>query len=152
MNIQDLFQTKIKTGEIHVSGILDDGKIPLISCSATTAGVEGFFDVEQAYKNGITIACDGSPLTTFYHYYNFTAKDNVLVCQGKYKFTTNLFIVNQVNGLKWRFNYGRKCYENKIHKINIFVPVKRGKIDEEYIEQLFKSTSSWNTLRKLFNN
>lgn len=152
--ITDLFLTPIKTGDYHVSGILDDGNIPLVSCVSDNGGFEGFFkfdDQNTIYKNFITIASDGMPLTSFYHFYPFTTKDNVLICKPNktYRFTTLMFITTQLNSLRWRFSYGRKCYENKAHKICIYLPFKDGKIDENYIESLFKETEGWELLEKL---
>ena len=152
--ITDLFITPIKTGEYHVSGILDEGEIPLVSCVSENGGFEGFFSAKNPLKNAITISCDGMPLTSFYHYYPFVAKDNVLLCKPnkKYRFTTLLFITAQINSLRWRFSYGRKCYENKVHKIKIFLPFdKENNLDEDYIETLFKNTHSWKILEKLFS-
>jgi len=153
--ITELFKTPIKTGEFHVSGIMDDGKIPLISTSAVNNGVEKYVDVplEQTNLNAITIASDGTPLTSYFHYYNFVAKDNVMVCFPKenYRFTTLLYITTQINRLRWRFSYGRKCYLNKIDKIRIYIPTNRaGKIDEDYIEFMIKNLPSWQILVKLF--
>lgn len=167
--LTQIFLTPIKTGIYHVSGLLNDGNIPLISCSSINAGVEKFVDVpstivktvrgseeviQSTYQNAITIASDGRPLTSFYHYYPFCAKDNVMVCfpKEKFKITTMIFIVSELNSLKWRFSYGRKCYLNKVHKIQIFLPIRDNGIDEDYIEYLVKKTRSWNILRKLFEN
>jgi type I restriction-modification system DNA methylase subunit len=154
VHITDLFETPIKTGYYHVSGILDKGDIPLVSCVSENGGFEGFFkfeDRDTILKNAITIASDGMPLTSFYHYYPFTAKDNVLICKPnrKYKFTTLLFITTQLNSLRWRFSYGRKCYENKAHKIKIFLPFKNNSINEDYIEMLFKTANSWKILGRI---
>jgi len=47
-------------------------------------GFEGFFNIDNQdtiYKNLITIASDGMPLTSFYHFYPIAAKDNVLLCK-----------------------------------------------------------------------
>ena len=154
--ITDLFQSPIKTGAYHVSSILDEGTTPLISCVSDNGGIEGFFKIEpdKLLKNMITVACDGMPLTSFYHYYGFVTKDNVLICNPtiKYRYATLLFLTNQINSLRWRFSYGRKCYENKVHKIKIFVPlIDKGKIDEDYIDSLFKSTETWNIFEKIYN-
>jgi len=155
--LTEIFKNPIKTGDHHVSGILDEGKIPLVSCVSENGGFEGFFKIdvkETIFKNCITIASDGVPLTSFYHYYDFTAKDNALICESKkdYKFTTVLFIVSQLNSLRWRFSYGRKCYENKAKKVKIFLPFNGKEIDEDYINYLFKQTKSWNILEKLFKH
>ena len=82
--IPELFDKVIK-GEYHVSAELDKGNIPLISCKATDNGVEGYFDIpkENTFSNCITIACDGRPLTSYYHNYTISAKDNVLICIPK---------------------------------------------------------------------
>lgn len=153
--ITDLFQTPIQTGEFHVSGEMDDGKVPLISTSAVNNGVEKYVDVEneKTVVNAITIASDGTPLTSYYHYYKFVAKDNVMIClpRRQYRFTTLLYITTQLNRLRWRFSYGRKCYLNKVDKIRIYLPVNAsGDIDEDYIEHLIKTLPSWQMLIKLF--
>ena len=152
--ITDIFQVPIKTGDYHVSRELDSGTIPLVSCSAVNNGFEGKFDVpvSNTIKNAITIASDGQPLATYFHYYPFVAKDNVIIGipNQSYKFTTLLFFATQLNGLRWRFSYGRKCYLNKIHKIKFFLPFRNNEIDEDYIEYLFKRSPSWITLQKIF--
>lgn len=129
--------------------------MPLVSCAADNNGFEGKFDVstEEAIQDAITIASDGQPLTSYYHYYPFIAKDNVLVAfpNREYKFGTLLFITAQLNSLRWRFSYGRKCYENKAHKVKIFLPFRDDEIDEHYIEFLLKTSPSWLTLLKLMN-
>ncbi len=167
VSITDLFKIPIKTGYYHKSSELDEGKIPLVSCVSDNGGFESFIEspdkikikdkkdeekiIEINYKNNITIASDGRPLTSFYHYYDFTAKDNVLIGKPSkdYKFTTLLFIITQLNSLRWRFSYGRKCYENKAHKIKIYLPLKNGKLDEDYIGNLFKSVRGWKIFEKL---
>jgi hypothetical protein len=134
---------------------MDDGDIPLISTSATNNGVEKYVSVpaEQSHINAITIASDGTPLTSYYHYYRFVAKDNVMVCfpRKKYRFTTLLYITTLLNRLRWRFSYGRKCYLNKVEKIKIYLPVNNAdEIDEDYIEYILKSFPSWKMLLRLF--
>lgn len=151
--ITDIFDEP-DTGTYHKSKELNDGEIPLISCSTINNGAEGYFEIpdENIHSNALTIASDGSPLTSFYHYYPFTAKDNVLIAIPKtnYKFTTNLFFATQLNRLKWRFSYGRKCYKNKVPKIKIFLPFTNNKLNEDYIEYLFKTSQTWNLLEKIF--
>lgn len=154
-SLAEMFETPLQTGEHHVSGEMDNGGTPLISTSSANNGVEKFVDVllESTHKNAITIASDGMPLTSFFHYYPFVAKDNVIICHPnrKYRFATLLYITAQLNRLRWRFSYGRKCYLNKADKIKIFLPVNaEGSIDEDYIEFLSKQLPSWGLLKKLF--
>src|SRR3989344_3782454 len=147
--LTELFEQPIKTGSYHKSSELDSGEIPLVSCVSVDCGFEGFFNIENKkhiQQNAITIASDGAPLTSFYHYYQFTTKDNVLICKPlrEYKFSTLLFFVTQINSLKWRFSYGRKCYENKASKLKIFLPINnKGELDEEYLNSVFKKTEMW---------
>jgi type I restriction enzyme M protein len=154
--ITDIFKTPLKTGDYHVSGQLDPGSIPLVSCSTENNGFEGKFDIpkNKTIKNAITIASDGQPLATFLHYFPFVTKDNVIICipNKNYKFTTLLFFVTQLNYLKWRFSYGRKCYLNKTDKVKIFVPYKNKEIDEHHIEKLVKDSNSWEILIKIFKS
>jgi len=154
--LTELFEQPIKTGSYHKSSELDSGEIPLVSCVSVDCGFEGFFNIENKkhiQQNAITIASDGAPLTSFYHYYQFTTKDNVLICKPlrEYKFSTLLFFVTQINSLKWRFSYGRKCYENKASKLKIFLPINnKGELDEEYLNLVFKKTEMWSILKQLF--
>jgi type I restriction enzyme M protein len=154
--ITALFREPINTGKYHVSGELDAGTIPLVSCAAENNGFEGKFDIPatETIHNAITIASDGQPLATYYHYYPFVAKDNVIVGipSRPYRFATLLYFVAQLNSLRWRFSYGRKCYLNKKHKIRIFLPYRNDAIDEDYIEYLVKTSPSWSTLQKLLNH
>jgi len=154
--LTELFEKPIKTGHYHKSSELDEGETPLVSCVSVDCGFEGFFNIDNKkhiLQNAITIASDGQPLTSFFHYYPFTAKDNVLICKPikDYKFTTLLFFSTQINSLKWRFSYGRKCYENKADKLKIFLPINtKGELDEDYLDFVFKKSDKWVLLEKLF--
>lgn len=135
--------SSVKTGEFHASSKLEAGTVPLISCASEDNGVEGYFKIDDkdTYQNCVTIASDGQPLTAFYHPYRFGAKDNVLVCIPKkeIKISTIYYAVAAINSLKWRFSYGRKCYENKVKKIKVPFPVTPSReIDEAYIEGIIK--------------
>lgn len=133
----------VKRGNFHASSKLEEGDIPLISCATENNGVEGYFKIskEKTFQNCVTIASDGQPLTTFYHPYRFAAKDNVLVCTLKdtIKLSTIHYAIAYLNNIRWRFSYGRKCYENKVKKIKIEFPITEdGKINEAYIETMIK--------------
>lgn len=138
-SLREVFKDII-TGEFHVSSILEKGNIPLISCKAQEKGVEGYFDIplEKTYSNCVTIACDGKPLTSYYHNYPISAKDNVLICipSDEVSMKTIFYVVAYLNQLRWRFSYGRKFYSNKINAIRIPLPIsENGKIDENYLDK-----------------
>ena len=120
--LRDLFN--VKRGTIHSSSALDEGKIPLVSCKADYNGIDRSCEVAIAdtFSKAITVASDGQPLATFYHNYEFGAKDNVLVCLSKKKLnlSTVYFIVTELNRQRWRYSYGRKCYLNRVNKVHVF--------------------------------
>lgn len=151
--IKDLFNY-VNTGHFHVSGDLDNGSIPLISCKTIENGTEGYFDIQNhLFENCVTIASDGSwPMSSFYHTYKFAAKDNVIVCRPNKNLNTKaiLFITAQLNSQIWRFSYGRKCYLNKTDKIQIPLPVKaNGDIDFDTIDAIIDSCPVWDDLKAI---
>lgn len=151
--VNDVF-SYINTGSFHVSGDLDAGKVPLISCKTIENGTEGYFDIgEDTFKNCVTIASDGSwPMSSFYHPYSFQAKDNVIICKPKngLSLKTVLYITAQLNSQIWRFSYGRKCYLNKLDKIQIPMPVDgAGNIDYGTIEAIVDSCPVWDELKMI---
>jgi hypothetical protein len=152
-SLNDLFGY-VNTGNFHVSGDLDTGSIPLISCKTIENGTEGYFDIgEHIFENCITIASDGSwPMSSFYHPYKFAAKDNVIICKPNKNLTLKaiLFITAQFNSQIWRFSYGRKCYLNKTDKIQVPLPVnKKGEIDYETINAIVDSCPVWSDLKNI---
>ena len=149
--LKDLF-SYVNTGNFHVSGDLDEGSIPLISCKTIENGTEGYFEIdENIFENCVTIASDGSwPMTSFYHSYKFSAKDNVIICRPNENLSLKaiLFITAQLNSQIWRFSYGRKCYLNKTDKIQIPLPVNdMGEIDFDVIDAIVDSCQVWNDFR-----
>lgn len=142
-------------GFYHVSAKLDSGVVPLISCSAENMGIEGYFDIKDyVHSNSLTVASDGTPLTTFYHCYEFAAKDNVIILKPKkpIRLSTILFVALQLNRMRWRFNYGRKCYSRKFKRIAVFLPVKNSEIDGAYIEKLCEHCYGWKELEGFMQN
>lgn len=155
--LNDLF-SYINTGHFHVSGDLDEGSVPLISCKTIENGTEGRFEIDSnLFSNCITIASDGSwPMSSFFHPYSFAAKDNVIICKpnkelfinNKLDFKFILFITAQLNSQIWRFSYGRKCYLNKTNKIQIPLPIdENGKIDLITLHKIVDSCQVWNDLK-----
>ncbi|MEI6408985.1 MAG: N-6 DNA methylase [Bacteroidota bacterium] len=156
--LNDLFEY-INTGNFHVSGDLDEGNVPLISCKTIENGTEGRFDIDGnlLFSNCITIASDGSwPMSSFFHPYPFAAKDNVIICKpnntlyqnGQLDYKFILFITAQLNSQIWRFSYGRKCYLNKTSKIQIPLPVdENGQIALSILHKIVDSCQVWNDLK-----
>ncbi len=150
---KDIF-SYIKAGRFHASGDLAEGKIPLISCKTIENGTEGYFDInkKKIFDHCITIASDGKPMSSFYHPYEFSAKDNVVVCKPNDELGLKaiLFITAQLNSQMWRFSYGRKCYLNRVDKIEIPLPVNQaGKIDFLTIDAIVDSCPIWSELEMI---
>ena len=137
--------SEIKNGDIHAFSQLQKGSVPLVSCKTEKTpdhGVEGYYNIpiEKTFEKCMTITCDGDqPTTAFFHPYRFAAMDNVLVCIPKTetKLTTILYFIADLNRQRWRFSYGRKCYQNKMDKLKVIFPIKdSGEIDQDYIENI----------------
>lgn len=153
--LSDIFDD-ISKGDFHVSSSLDSGNTPFISCITNDNGITGQFEInpKNMFEKKLTIASDGSPLTSYYHPYKFNAQDNVIVCNPKKKLNLSVifYILFRLRSLKWRFSYGRKCYYNKIDKIRIKIPIKEdSSFDVEYIDKLLKNCYGWNLVKKAFS-
>ena len=137
-------------GEYHSASKLEPGSTPVISCGDENNGIIGFFDIDQSniHASGMTIAFNGSPLTTKRHPYNFGAKDDVAVCKPKnpFKPSTEFFIQLMLNRERWRYSYYRKCYMDKLKRFKIPLPVRDSEIDEEGIQVLVETIPYWSVI------
>ena len=109
----------LKGGDYHALSGLQPGRVPVISCGAENNGIAGYFEVDKIYHNRLTIALNGSTLTTKYHPYIFAAKDDVAVCVPRepVRLTTQLFVQAMVNRERWRYSYYRKWLSGKTQEI-----------------------------------
>ena len=124
VKLGDIFQ--INSGDYHAVAELDVGTVPLVSCGDVNHGFLGLFGIppENTYADCITIAYNGQPLTAKYRPYEFGAKDDigVLVPHEPLGQLTLVYIAGQINALRWRFSYGRKCFRDKMSRLEIDVP------------------------------
>jgi len=148
IKLDELFT--VKSGDFHAINELDTGDMPLVSCGDTNNGVVGFFNIPEdcVYKNTITVAYNGQPLTTKFHPYLFGAKDDVAVLLPRLQIreTTLLYTAALLNKLQWRYSYGRKCYREKLRNVTLSLPSLsvdgRQMIDEDVIAKLCPSDYS----------
>ncbi len=141
----------VKSGDYHTISDLDPGNIPLISCADFNNGVVGNFSFpdNKIYRNSITVAYNGLPLTSKYHPYDFGTKDDVaiLIPRISMQDKTMFYVAALLNRLRWQYSYSRKCYRDKLRNVVITIPVKNRNggewIDEQiiadYIHRDFKS-------------
>ena len=143
MQIEELF--RVESGDFHATKELDVGEIPLVSCGDTNNGLVGYFDIpkEKTYSHCLTVAYNGLPLLAKFHPYRFGAKDDVgvVVPREPLREVTLFYVAALLNRMTWRYSYGRKCFKQKLLRVNLSVPVMSvgdgEHIDEEAIAQVF---------------
>ena len=140
----------LQGGSYHVLKDLQPGVVPVISCRGENNGIAGYFKVEKTYHNQLTIALNGSTLSTKYHPYLFAAKDDVAVCvpRQSIRLTTKLFVQVMVNRERWRYSYYRKCYLKKLRRFEVLLPAVKGELDEDTMERVIEATPYWDYLNK----
>ncbi len=116
------------------------GNYPYVTTQATNNGVEGFYNFYT--EDGGVLTVDSAVLGyCSYQSYNFSASDHVEKLIPK--FTMNkyiaMFLVAIINQEQYRYNYGRKCSQDRMGKGNIKLPSKNGSPDWEFMENYIKS-------------
>lgn len=133
MPLDSLFS--LNPGDHHSEADLERGSIPLVSCGDENNGVISYVDVpgDTIHQNCLTIAFNGRPLTTKYHPYSLTAKDDVAVAEPKkpLRLTSLLFVQMMLNRERWRYSYYRKCFVDKLRRFEIQLPYSNGNLDED---------------------
>jgi hypothetical protein len=143
---------KLVAGDYHSLNELGEGDVPVASCADGNNGIAGRYEVpkESSYADAITIAFNGSPLTTKLHPYPFGAKDDVAVAMpleidGKpLPVEALIFIQSQLNSERWRFSYYRKCFRAKLGRTIVELPEKRrGILDVDFMVAAVRSQPYW---------
>lgn len=150
----------VESGEYHVATEPSEGPYPLISCSTDRNGIVKsrgdliYCDVpdEHLYRDALTVAYNGQPLTARFHPYTFTAKDDAAVLTAKDDYdlspAAKIYIANAIEQNKWRYGYGRKCYKGKMQERRIKLPKKDGELAIEYMEQIIIHSPYWQVLEQ----
>lgn len=154
-NIREVLD--LERGDFHSIAALDPGEHMTVSRVTEDNGVVGYFErpeEAQVYPRGlITVSTVGAD--AFVQLDKFIATDNVIICTPKkpMRATTIFFIAFTINYQKWRYSYGRQCYQEKLGKVNIYLPIKaNGEIDEDTIERIVKQASYWPQIEKRFDS
>jgi hypothetical protein len=152
-NILELLN--LDRGDFHSIANLDPGEFMTVSRTSDDNGKVGYYDLPDGatvYSRGlITVSTVGGD--AFVQLNDFIATDNVVVCTPKttLRTTTLFFLAFMLNQQKWRYGYGRQCYQAKLERVNIDLPVKGEKqIDEAAIERIVKQSSYWPIVGKRF--
>ena len=103
------------------------GPVLVVSCADTGNGIIGAYEVpaHHVYRDALTIAFNGWPLTTKLHPYSFAAKDDVAVALPKKRLPPEalLFIQATLNSERWRFSYYRMCFRANLGRLTLPLPV-----------------------------
>jgi len=116
------------------------GKYPYVTTQATNNGVEGFYGYYTEEGNVLTVDsavlgyCSYQPLP-------FSASDHVEKLIPKFNMNkyVALFISTIINAEQYRYNYGRKCCQERMKKSHIKLPAKNRKPDFKFMESYIKS-------------
>jgi len=118
------------------------GNYPYVTTQATHNGVEGFYNFYT--EEGVALTVDSAVLGyCSYQPYNFSASDHVekLIPNFKMNKYIAMFLVTIINQEQYRYNYGRKCSQDRMEKGTIKLPSKNGSPDWEFMENYIKSLS-----------
>lgn len=146
----------IRSGDYHNASALNEGPTPLISCGNDDNGTVGLYDIpkEIIFRNALTVAYNGQPLTSKFHPYKFATKDDVAVLMPKRPLrpSTLLFVQAMLNRERWRYSFGRKCFREKLELQSIGLPVlPNGEPDEDTIQGIVSATPYWNHFESLIS-
>lgn len=118
------------------------GKYPYVTTQATNNGIDGSFDFYS--ENGNVLTVDSAVLGyCSYQALSFSASDHVEKLIPKFKMNKYIamFLTTILNLEQYRYNYGRKCSQERMKKISIKLPSKNGNPDFKYMENHIKSLS-----------
>ena len=117
------------------------GNKPYVTTRAEDNGVRGFYD--YATEEGGVITFDSAVKGyCAYQAESFSASDHVEKLIPRFPINTYiaLFLVTLLNKEQFRYNYGRKCSQERMALISIKLPVNReGNPDWEFMENYIKS-------------
>jgi hypothetical protein len=146
VKLESLFE--MKAGNYHSMGQVPSGETPVATCADNGNGVMGVYKIpsQHVYRDALTIAFNGRPLTTKMHPYPFAAKDDVAVATPKQPLSPEAltFIQAALNAERWRFSYYRKCFFRKLGRMSVALPVQDdGTLDIKYMERAVRAQPYW---------
>ena len=140
-NLAELFEIKgSKTTSLIELEDYGSGNFPYVTTQATNNGVEASFNNFTEEGNVLTI--DSAVLGhCTYQPYNFSASDHVEKLIPKFKINKYLalFLTTIINKEKYRYNYGRKCSQDRMKQRSIKLPTKNNQPDWSFMEDYIRS-------------
>ena len=125
---EDIF--RLQRGHFHSISDLDPGKFVTISRISDDNGFVGFFDIPEGAEEWPVGTITVSTVTgdAFAQPVPFIATDNVVLLTPKEEFggftpASLTFAAQMLSNVKWRYSYGRQCYQGRFAKIEFVMPV-----------------------------
>lgn len=134
----------IKKGKRLTQENQSQGSIPFIGSTEYNNGITNYISNTDFLhsQNVITVTYNGSIAEAFYQSQIFWASDDVNVLYPKFELNNYiaLFICTIIKQEKYRFNYGRKWFAERMEESQIKLPVdKNGNPDWQFMEDYIKS-------------
>lgn len=149
----------IQRGHFHSIADLDPGDYITISRIGDDNGFVGFKDIPDkasVWPAG-TITVSTVTGDAFAQPVPFIATDNVVMCTpkvksgGGFKPSSLLFAAQMLRRVKWRYSYGRQCYQNRFVNTEFTLPVTdSGELDYGYMEAVVENMPYWSYVRDSF--
>ena len=150
----------IKRGHFHSIANLDPGDYVTISRISTDNGFVGFYDMPDGAREWPSGTITVSTVTgdAFAQPVQFIATDNVVMCSPKPEFdgfnpASLMFAAHMLTSAKWRYSYGRQCYQRRFAKTQFAMPVdQNGGLDYRYMERMVEDIPYWQFLKGAFTS
>lgn len=122
---------------------LTPGATPIIAAGAYNQGIAGMYAIDSAYKNRITVSCNGAGCgSTFYHPYEFNVNGDAITLIEKKCMSDRAkqFVACILNATFTRkFSYEEKCSPQKALAEAMRLPIdKTGQPDWGYMEEYMR--------------
>ena len=148
----------IQRGHFHSIADLDPGNYVTISRIGEDNGFVGFKDIPDgaAVWPAGTITVSTVTGDAFAQPVSFIATDNVVMCTPKPAFkgfrpASLIFAAQMLRRVKWRYSYGRQCYQNRFINTEFTLPItESGDLDYQYMESVVESMPYWSYVRDSF--
>ncbi len=140
-------------GDFHSLGALGRGPWPTVSRTTNDNGVAGYYEQPEGsnvYPPGtITVSTVGGD--AFVQSREFIVTDNVIVLRPRAEMPleTVVLIAAMINQQKWRYGYGRQCYQQKLSGMTVEVPWRTGGLDHDAAKTLVRQQPYWDYFRQM---
>ena len=153
---EDIFT--IQRGHFHSIADLEPGDYVTISRVGEDNGFVGFYDIPAGASEWPSGTVTVSTVTgdAFAQPVPFIATDNVVMLNPKPPYNgftpeSLTFAAQMLNRVKWRYSYGRQCYQRRFAKTEFTMPVgPDGTLDYGYMESIVKTVAYWPFVRDAF--